>query len=261
MRETIRYWDKVIRKMGDAHSPAMWRVHSDTINGELVSRWQGRRRVKSSLKTDLFDEAFGDGVYPFLDVLSQDVVGIDLSVSSVKNALERHKRIKGIAADVRSLPFPDCSFDLVVSNSTLDHFNVSDQIIVGLQELHRVLKKDGHLIVTLDNPANPLIVIRNSLPFRLLQSIGLVPYYVGETFSIHHLVSHLKQSGFEIIKTGSVLHCPRVFAIVLARIIDRMAITSIRRRFLRFLMAFEHLEKWPTRYLTGHFIAVLAEKR
>jgi hypothetical protein len=33
------------------------------------------------------------------------------------------------------------------------------------------------------------------------------------------------------------------------------------RRTLRFIMAFERLERWPTRYRTGYFVAIRAIKR
>jgi hypothetical protein len=34
-----------------------------------------------------------------------------------------------------------------------------------------------------------------------------------------------------------------------------------RQRFLRALWRFEKLGRWPTRFLTGHFTAVLARRR
>src|SRR5204863_8026948 len=66
--------------------------------------------------------------------------------------------------DVRALPFADGSFDVVVSTSTLDHFQARADIDTALRELHRVLASDGLAVVTLDNPWNPLVALRNALP-------------------------------------------------------------------------------------------------
>src|SRR5574341_1753589 len=105
------------------------------------------------------------------------VFGIDLSLLTVRAAKLRHHGLKATGADVRHLPFADGVFDVIVSNSTLDHFESSDEIISSLQELHRVLRTGGQLLLTLDNLANPLISLRNVLPFGLLNRLNIVPYY------------------------------------------------------------------------------------
>ena len=65
--------------------------------------------------------------------------------------------------------------------STLDHFEDAAQIEVALGELHRVLRPGGHLVLTLDNPANPLIRLRNALPEAWARRTGLSPFAVGAT--------------------------------------------------------------------------------
>lgn len=57
-------------------------------------------------------------------------------------------RARTVVADVQSLPFPDESFDLVVSLETLEHVPDPDR---GLAELVRVTKRGGRLIVTTPN--------------------------------------------------------------------------------------------------------------
>jgi len=58
------------------------------------------------------------------------------------------------------------TFDTVLSNSTLDHFDGAAQIRVSLAEPARVLRPGGRLLVTLDNPANPLLALSKALPSR-----------------------------------------------------------------------------------------------
>lgn len=69
-------------------------------------------------------------------------------------------RVPMCAADGRMLPFPSSTFDVVLSTSTLDHFDERGEITVALTELARVLRPDGRLFVTPDNPANPLLRVR-----------------------------------------------------------------------------------------------------
>jgi ubiquinone/menaquinone biosynthesis C-methylase UbiE len=162
-------------------------------------------------------------------------------------------------ADVRHLPFANNMFDVIVSNSTLDHFKSLDEIVASLHELYRVLQVGGQLLLTLDNLANPIIALRNALPFALLNHLGIVPYYVGATCGPYLMQRTLQQVGFEVLEVSTVMHCPRVFAIAMARLLEH-AKPETQRCFLSFLMAFEYLSSWPTRFLTGHFVAVRAIK-
>jgi hypothetical protein len=91
--------------------------------------------------------------------------------------------------------------------------------------------------------------------------LGIVPYYIGATFGLSQMIIQLKRSGFHVTRATSVMHCPRVFAIALSSILERFGGFSVQKRYLKFLMWFERLEKWPIRDLTGNFTAVLAEKQ
>jgi len=256
-----QYWDSVYKKSKKDGSGYLWRSHSDAVNIDLVDRWLPLGTTGRLLKTDLFDEAMGEGIYPFLKAKAQNVLGIDLSSLIVNGALKRHNYLKGTIADVQHLPFKDNIFDIIVSISTLDHFKTSDEIANSLGELHRVLRVGGLLIITLDNLANPIIALRNILPFRLLNSLGIVPYFVGATFGPHRLNVILKQIGFDLLKTTAIMHCPRLLAVALAQRLERCDTAKTQRRFLRALMSFERLSHWPTRFLTGNFVAVKAIKR
>lgn len=243
------------------HPQALWRVHSDAVNRELFARWLAHSSVEALLKTDLFDEALSDGLYSLLASQARQVYGMDLSAGILRIAGSRHTGLQSFVADVRSLPFNDSTFDVVVSNSTLDHFKTQEEIVTSLRELHRVLRPAGRLFLTLDNLANPVIALRQMLPFDLLNRLGILPYYVGTTFSPHHLRRVLQRLGFHVSQMGAVLHCPRMPAVVLCRLLARYATSGTQRRFLHLLMAFEILSRWPTRFFTGYFIVVNALRR
>ena len=120
----------------------------------------------------------------------------DLAQAVGASARSRQQGVSAVGGDVCSLPFVDRSFDVVLSNSTLDHMDSLDDVSAALKELYRVLKPGGRLLLTLDNLANPVVALRNALPTRLLSALRLVPYYVGATCGPSHLCRLVSNAGF-----------------------------------------------------------------
>jgi hypothetical protein len=58
----------------------------------------------------------------------------------------------------------------------------------------------------------------------------------------------------------AVMHCPRALAVALSRVSQKYTGNETKKRFLEALMSFEHLSRFPTRFLTGYFVAVRAIK-
>lgn len=256
------YWGTTATTWQETHPQELWRACSDAVNIALFARWlpDDSGQIERLLKTDLFDEACTDGLYPLLASRARSVVGVDMAAVTASAARARCAALRATVADVRRLPLATGAFDAIVSSSTLDHFRSSDEIVVSLGELHRVLKAGGQLLLTLDNAANPVVAVRNALPFRMLNRIGIVPYYVGATFGPRRVRRILRQVGFEVLEVEAVLHCPRVFAVAVTRILGRRAGARVRRALVGSVMAFEGLARWPTRFLTGYFLAVRAIK-
>jgi SAM-dependent methyltransferase len=175
-------------------------------------------------------------------------------------AQARNPDLEAQQADVRRLPFQPDSFDVVFSGSSLDHFDSETEIVVALAELARVLRPGGCLILTLDNPTNPLIALRNGVPQSVLRRVGIVPYHVGVTLERGALLQALRAEGLEVLQTKAVQHCPRVLAVLLARPTGRLP-RFCRNLFVRGLAGFEQLACLPSRWFTAHYIAVLAQKR
>lgn len=258
----LDYWDHIAHEWKHAHcSDLLWRKHSDSVNMALLTRWLSEKPVGRLLKTDLFDEAVSEGLVPFLRLRANTVVGMDVSLMALRMA-KRCLQVGGtVFADVRQLPFAEESFDVVVSNSTLDHFHSIGEIRSSLRELHRVIRTGGQMLLTMDNPANPAIALRNALPFKMLHRLGVVPYYVGVTCGPRRLQRMLQEVGLETLEMTAVLHCPRVLAVSIARILQEKATPPTQYKFLSWLMKCERLEGWPTRFLTGNYIAVRCVKR
>ena len=129
-------------------------AYCDGLNDRWLKQSLDGRTFARALKTDLFEEAVGGGVA--LKVAADRVVGMDVAAPTARLALRR-RGVPLVAADVRSLPFHDGAFDLVVSLSTLNHFPTADDISVALREVRRVLAPGGRLALTLDNLSNPYI--------------------------------------------------------------------------------------------------------
>ena len=260
MRHAERqYWHEVATEWAQAPQQT-WRTHSDAVNAHLLSGWLPRTRLRRVLKTDAFDEAVSAGLFPQLAARAETVIAIDISSATLAAAARKYADLAVVTADLRRLPFANGSLDAIASLSSLDHFQTLEELTTSLRELRRVLAPGGHLILTLDNLKNPLVALRNALPFSLMHGLGIVPYRVGRTVGPRHLQALLKEVGLEVHEIGAVLHVPRVFAVALANLVDRLGSDAIRRRFLACLLAFERLAQLPTRFLTGYFVAVRARR-
>ncbi|HEY8628148.1 MAG TPA: class I SAM-dependent methyltransferase [Gaiellaceae bacterium] len=258
-------WDTVAEVWRRAPAQTLWRRHSDRVNSALVERWLPSG-TGSTLKTDLWDEAMGERLYPAIAARSERVVGVDVSRSIVVAAAERYPALDARVAHVHALPFEDGSFDAVVSNSTLDHFDDAAEIDRSVLELARVLRPGGTLVLTLDNPANPLVALAKVLPRQALNRawlrwadasarIGLLPYHVGATYGRSRLRTVVEEAGFVVEETTAIVHAPRPLAVMIGQ-----RIQGGGRRFLRVLAVLERLEQAPTRFLTGHFAAIRATR-
>jgi SAM-dependent methyltransferase len=253
-------WTEVAEHWLERAPQSLWRRHSDAVNSILIERWLPRHMIGRVLKTDLFDEAVATGLYPALSRHARSVVALDISPTVSRAATTKYPKLGGFSADVRSLPADSAAFDAIVSLSTLDHFETEASIATALGELFRVLKPGGTLILTLDNAKNPVIAARNRLPYALTHSLGLVPYPVGKTLTPHRAVAATRGAGFSVVECTAIMHAPRVLAIPLMSRLDRAADTQRRAILLRAAMRFESLAKLPSRFLTGHFIAIRAVK-
>jgi SAM-dependent methyltransferase len=263
------YWDSVGADWQRRRPHRLWREFTDRQQIGLLQRWTGGLLTRRAtgligagnrpdlLKTDLFDEVASRGIVPWLLASGAHVAGIDVAPAIVGDAIARNPGLEAVVADVRSLPFAEASFDVVFSGSTLDHFESAADIQTALSELRRVLRPGGTLILTLDNPANPLIWLRNGPLLRLLRRIGIVPYQVGATLRPRALERAVQAAGLDVVETTAVMHCPRAIAVAVAGPMERLS-RSWQESFLRQLDTWERLERWPTRWLTGHYVAVHA---
>jgi SAM-dependent methyltransferase len=264
---TSDYWDTIIERPGGRDHEDLWRAHLQGIYEELIDRWMAGSQDGLTLKTDLYDEAVSQyNVLPLCANKSKGVIGTDVSFEVAAAAKERITRTwdgwqNAVCTDVRRLPFRSESFDQVISNSTLDHFSKKESIRDGLREIHRSMKPGGSLFITLDNPSNPVVLLRNAMPYRLLKLSKLIPFYMGVTLSKVQLVRVLESCGFRVHESMAIVHSPRILAIWTGHILHRTKNKKIEEYVKRILGICERMEKLPTRYLTGYYVAAIATKR
>jgi 2-polyprenyl-3-methyl-5-hydroxy-6-metoxy-1,4-benzoquinol methylase len=99
----------------------------------------------------VLDAASGEGYGShWLAGSARDVVGIDLSWEAVAHASRRYadEKLQFAQAAVDRLPFPDASFDVVVSFETIEHLERQTEM---LAEFRRVLGPDGVLFISSPN--------------------------------------------------------------------------------------------------------------
>jgi ubiquinone/menaquinone biosynthesis C-methylase UbiE len=264
MNPEVEYWNRAAKKTAKGQDFDLLlaeQYQNAYIN--LVTRWADTNKSQTILKTDLFAEA----IHPLRSFLwgllkaNHHVVGID--ISSEITSLARHRTAQYapdslaqyINSDVRCLPFGNNSFDLIVSDSTLDHFHYSHEIITALSELSRVLKPGGTLIITMDNKGN----ITDPL-MRLWNTLGWSRVFLGKSYSIKELNQALAKVGLQVVDNTAIIHNPRFFVREIVTRIRKVEPNRFNGCINRCLASFDRLERKRTRYLTAQFIAAKAVK-
>lgn len=110
------YWNTIGITWLTSRPQRLWRRYSDQINTALLEQWLPSGKIESVLKTDSFDEAFGNGLYPVLARRARSVTLMDISTVILSAARSNHCRPNATGADTCCLPFADEVFDVIVSN-------------------------------------------------------------------------------------------------------------------------------------------------
>jgi SAM-dependent methyltransferase len=168
---------------------------------------------------------------------------------------------KYMCGDVKLLPLRDSSIDLIISDSTLDHFPTEAEIATALKELGRVLRPGGTLILTIDNMSH--LTYPPYIFFRLWMKLGLSPYFIGRTMSRDRIAAVLNEDGIDVKESTAILHYPHPDGLVrwLEHCLHTLGRGRLDNTMLRAFAGLEKLEGKRTRYLTGRYLAIKAVKR
>jgi SAM-dependent methyltransferase len=156
------------------------------------------------LKSDLWDEAKNSEILLWMAEEGARPAGIDLSFEVVRQAerLLSEFRPALAVADVRSLPFPANSFDLVYSMGTIEHFADSG---AAVREFFRVLRPSGVAIVGVPNKLDPFL---RPLLVHLWNAFGAYPYGMEKSFTSSGLRRLLESAGFQAIGQSGIVFMP-----------------------------------------------------
>ena len=259
---TSSYWDDVVRRVADRPylDPAFARQRK-TMHLALLAAWVPILEHLSVLKTDLFEEATGNDQFLFdVNRHCRHRIGVDFSAEVVSRAWHRSKasgatNLSCVVADVRQMPLKDGSVDVIISNSTLDHFVTKHEVFTGLSELKRILKRGGQLIITLDNPWNPFYPA-----LKLLSALHITPYYLGKSLTRKQLIAALQEQGFLVDDVQALSHHPRILMLGYTHIVRKFLPRSADRHLDNVLAMFDRLKQSKIRFATAAFIAIKATR-
>ncbi len=149
MEKDKAYIDKeVIDFTGERFIPG---IEDDELAIEHIQRYYSILHVVKG-KTVL-DIACGDGYgTEILSKEAEKVIGIDIDSVTIQKAKEKYKNenLDYIVGNVINIPLSNHSIDIVISFETIEHVEEKQQKLF-LDEIKRVLKKDGILVISTPN--------------------------------------------------------------------------------------------------------------
>ncbi len=261
---TSKYWDMKSNKMpvGQRYDELL-AEHYKRSHLKLLTRWASLTEGQPILKTDLYAEAMCPSRSFLWEMLKPGmrIFGIDISPEICKRAKEMAVSYapgtdpEFIPCDIRNLTFANNFFDLIFSDSTLDHFANKDDIILSLKELMRTLKPGGTFIITMDNGSNFTEPF-----FRLWIWLRLSRFYIGKTYTNKELKQVLTSIGMRIEDEAAIIHNPRFFTKMIVSTIRKTFPRQYRRWVGNILEYFDSFENKKWKYSTAQFIAMKATK-
>lgn len=122
------------------------------------------------------------------------VTGIDFTAEMVMKARQNNEKmgfsnVEFVHGDIESMPFPDHSFDVVLSNCVL---NLVPDKAKAFSEISRVLSTGGHFCIS-------DVVIRGDMPPRLKEDAVMYAGCVSGATEIDKYMDIIKMSGFRDI--------------------------------------------------------------
>ena len=161
---------------------------------ELAVRWQSGKLLNVGC-------AHGPDFLPFSQGF--ELWGLDSSPAMLKQGLRYSVKFKFyvnlVASDALFLPFPDNTFDWVISVATYHHIKGREEREKALVELKRVLKPQGEAFLTVWNHEQPGFWFKSKeqqVPWRLKEKT-IYRYY--HLFSYGELRKLLIKTGWEIV--------------------------------------------------------------
>ena len=175
------WWHQLLRLLGYRHTyRELWR---SLKNADILPHWQDNLTIcDCGIGTADFSLAFAQTINPTIQITGVDISSEMLKIAhqQLSQANIRHQICQ---SDVNMLPFPDHSFDGVMSAYMLEHLLNPAQ---GLQEMVRVLRPGAPLV---------LVVTRSGLLGSLIQW-----YWGNRCFNQEKLSALIREAGLNHVQ-------------------------------------------------------------
>ncbi len=238
------------------------------VNESEIRPFQDLIRSVSGIK--ILDVGCGTGRYLKLFNPNNDLNGLDLSEQMLVQARAKVPQAKFTAGSAETLPFPDASFDMVMSVRMLQHMPDQKKVI---QEMARVCRPGGRVVLISYNTWSFLCLYKQLRLSRLAKilNIPLKPLLRQRSFlnpwgftydnycSMNELCGWLKGMGFSIETTwGATLGQPWFWNdFFIGKILEKMAPFLLRPLIALFLFLDATLARcFPFKYFTDKNIVV-----
>lgn len=256
LRERQRQtWDRVAASVPD-FSGAPSTQYYRRCEIALFERSVGDLRGKRVLKLDLWNEAINTRILDWVRSQGAQVVGLDLSrvvaFRARKNAVRNGHSPALLRADIRELPFPEGTFDVVYTMGTIEHI---DEYKDALQEIHRVLRPGGRAIIGVPHKWDLFL---RPLMVSVLTAFGKYLYAPEKSFSAGELRRDVEATGLKVIERTGILTVPGFL-----RMADLFFFTRripLYRLTPLFLAPFELETRWRFLGRFGYLLTVVADK-
>jgi len=129
-----------------------------------------------------------------------DVIGFDASEKMLEIARRKLPDVKFIKGDAYKLPFPDESFDVVLSVTMFEFIHQPEKVV---NEIYRILKPGGEALIGTMNGKSLWFI------FKRIKSIFVeTAYRYARFYTPQELETLLKDSGFIEVESAGVIFLP-----------------------------------------------------
>ena len=194
--KNIEYWEKLLEDMPDSYR-----------------KWfeEERRYLQEHITKDasVLEVGCGDGrsIKDIVDITTT-VTGIDhdeKAVADTKNNFREYPHIRILKANAEKLPFENKEFDFIICMTTFANFANSKQQV--LSEMKRVLKDDGHIIISVfsEDAFEERMKLYKKLNAPIKEIKGTTVIFdeelvdnISEQFSKQQLLSIFSEAGLKV---------------------------------------------------------------
>lgn len=140
------FWDEMAEYYDEYVASTRYRIFKPEDEAKFFNELFSDRRI-------ILDLGCGTGrTIRLLNKYGYEFVGIDIS-RRMLHVANRHKRSNYVLSDIKSLPFPDSTFDAAFSlHGGLSHLKTYEEKLHACQEISRVTKPGGLVFIDMPSP-------------------------------------------------------------------------------------------------------------